>query len=118
MNENEEMQAVDQENLQNVAGGNQGDINRIKRDVQMATVSEAEKKEIDSLLNSYMMEQMINQERVSPRALYAGPDRLRGIGEERRRRELRMKTLTDKLGVFAGKYPNYPGLEQFVKQNK
>lgn len=113
MNENKEMQAIDQESLQSVAGGNQDCTNKIDQDVQMITVSAEEKKEIDSLLYHYVMEQAYSRRDMSVRFLYGGPDYFSSAG-----RELRIKNLTDKLEVFARKYPNYPGLEQFVKQNK
>ncbi len=113
MNENEKMQAVEEKDLQSVAGGNSY-TDKIKEGVQRSVMTQEEKEKIDSLLKSYTMDQLFNITDVLPTVAYGGPDYFRRKGEERRARELRRK----QLEVFAQKFPNHPGLKPFLKYDK
>lgn len=90
MNENEEMQAVDQENLQNVAGGNQ----------EAVTMSEEDSKKITELI--IIAGVMHNNLRLR---LPFGP-----VNKELKSR---LKIVTDKLKAFAKKYPDDPRLSEY-----
>ena len=100
MKEYKAMQEVSTENLENVAGGNSY-TDKIKRDVQSSVMTQKEKDEIDSLLGEYRFRNMT--------LAYGHIDILR---------RKRGNFIEDKLRAYAERFPNYPGLEQFVKWNK
>ena len=109
MKEDKVMQEVSTENLENVAGGNSY-TDKIKRDVQSSVMTQKEKDEIDSLLREYRFRNMT--------LAYGGIDILRTRPFDPRRKKEPVKkeeSIEDKLRAYAERFPNYPGLEQFVK---
>ena len=112
MNENEKMQAVEEKDLQSVAGGNSY-TDKIKEGVQRSVMTQEEKEKIDSLCHSYWIRSV---------ALgYGAPDIFRPIKlriEGEPVKESESETDEDKLEAFAKKYPYYPKLKPFLKYDK
>ena len=104
MKEDKVMQEVSTENLENVAGGNSY-TDKIKRDVQSSVMTQKEKDEICSLLIAY-------------KPLFLNDIVATAYGHIDILRRKRGNFIEDKLRAYAERFPNYPGLEQFAKQNK
>ncbi len=106
MNENKEMQAIDENDLGEVAGG--GFINIIKEKWQRFRMSEQEKNEINSLINEYYS---LNRRFIGRIAVlaYGGPSWFDENGKSRKR----LEEIRNKLRDYAKKYPNIPELEPF-----
>ncbi len=102
MNKNEEMQAIDEESLQSVAGGNKG-----------ATMSEEDSKKIDELI---LDRNIIISTRRADRFMH-GPF----IPLEKppaKREKSRLEIIGDELEAFAKKYPDDPRLKEYRKEGK
>lgn len=106
MNENKEMQAINENDLGEVAGG--GFINTIKEKWQRFRMSEQEKNEINSLI---MEENYLSQwlHRRTTVLAYGGP----GWFDENGKSRKRLEEIRNKLKAYAKKYPNIPELEPF-----
>ena len=107
MNKNEEMQAVEEEDLQSVAGG--GLIDTFKEKWDRFRMSEQEKKEIISLITEYnsLSQRIVRRTTV---LAYGGPSWF----DENDRSRKRLEEIKNKLRVYAKKYPNIPELKPFL----
>lgn len=102
MNKNEEMQAIDQESLQSVAGGNQ----------EAAIMSEEDSKKIDQLI---LDRNIIVSTRRAGRRFMHGPF----IPLEKppvKREKSRLEIIIDELKAFAKKYPEDPRLKKYGEE--
>lgn len=106
MNENEEMKAVNEENLEKVVGG--GVVDKIKEKFQRLKMSKEEQDEINSLINEYHSLNRWVQRRLVVTA-YGGPSWFDENGKARKR----LEEIRNKLKAYAKKYPNIPELKYF-----